>query len=65
MTSSPAIADGFRFDFDCFSNFFVLRRMLFGFASEVFMIISFSVVDRKPLTLLIPVGFYFPLMYPR
>ena len=54
-----------RFDFDYFSDFFVLRRILFGFASEVFMIISSAVVDRKPLTLPIPVGFRFPLMYPR
>ena len=53
------------FDFDCFSDFFVLRQMLFGFASEVFMIISSAVADRKLLTLLITVDFQLPLMYSR
>ena len=48
-----------RFDFDCFSDFFVLRQMLFGFASEFFMIISSVVVDSKPLTL--PIVVWFPI----
>ena len=61
----PPLRMDIRFDFDCFFDFFVLRWMLFGFASEVFMIISSTVANSKPLTPLILVGFRFPPMYPR